>query len=93
MNKSSVVKASELIIKQCSVRGRRTGPEARAATAEGAGGGRSVDGRRRRRPVAGAAGVGQLQGTDRRERDRVEKGERRDKVEERFKIKKTNLLE
>jgi hypothetical protein len=43
--------------------------------------------------ASGAAGVGWLQGTDRRERDRVEKGERRDKVEERFKIKKTNFLE
>jgi hypothetical protein len=36
----------------------------------------------------GAADGERLQGTNRRERDGVEKGERRDKVEEMFKIKK-----
>jgi hypothetical protein len=40
----------------------------------------------------GAAGGGQLHGRDKRERDGVEKCERRDKVEERFKIK-NNFLE
>jgi hypothetical protein len=36
--------------------------------------------------------AGSSNGRDRRERDRVEKGERRDKVEKRFKIK-NNFLE
>jgi hypothetical protein len=65
-----------------------------ASTADGAGAGGVRGGRgqgrgrpRQGRSVAWAAGGGRLQGRDRRERDGVEKGERRDKVEERFKIK------
>jgi hypothetical protein len=42
--------------------------------------------------AAGAAGCGWLHGRDKGERDGVEKCERRDKVEERFKIK-NNFLE
>ena len=38
--------------------------------------------------AAGVAGGGRLHGRDKGERDGVEKCERRDKVEERFKIKK-----
>jgi hypothetical protein len=44
------------------------------------------------RLVAWAAGGGRLHGRDKGERDGVEKCERRDKVEERFKIK-NNFLE
>jgi hypothetical protein len=42
--------------------------------------------------AAGAAGGERLHGRDKGERDGVEKCERRDKVEERFKIK-NNFLE
>jgi hypothetical protein len=63
---------------------------AAASVADWVGGGRSGGGRWR--AWWGAAGGGQLHGRDKRERDGVEKGERRDKVEERFKIK-NNFLE
>jgi hypothetical protein len=66
------------------------GPRAVASTADGAGGSHGGGGRWRGR--WGAAGGGQLHGRDKRERDGVEKCERRDKVEERFKIK-NNFLE
>jgi translation initiation factor IF-2 len=81
----------------------RPGPEASAAWAVGDGGGRGSRGRPwRGRVGAGTAGAGtattwsgrrgRLAAPRDRER-RVEKGERRDKVEERFKIKKHNFLE
>jgi hypothetical protein len=58
-------------------RARRMGPGAGAVGAVGGGGSH-----------CGAAGGGRLQGRDRCERNGTEKGERIDKVEERFKIKK-----